>query len=182
MLWTIDLSPPLVGELRQFQARLAGIGDWVFPSTRFPNQPMDRWAMVKWLLVTEGDAPKLRGGVWHPYRRRWAMERKHWPIGDVAAVGGWKRIRIMVECYAQSDRDTMRRVVNEPKTPGNGLGTVAARAVVAARRIHQAEDVTAGGGNEPTHAPAGLSHSSWRGAPHGAESSTLVGESSTATT
>ena len=117
VLWTIDLSASLVAELRQFQARLSGIGGWVFPSTRFPDQPMDRWAMVKWLLVAEADAglPKLVGGVWHPYRRKWAMERKHWPIRDVAAVGGWKSIRSLVEFYAQSDRDTMRAVVNEPR-------------------------------------------------------------------
>jgi integrase len=117
VLWTIDLAAPLVAELRQFQARLSGIGGWVFPSTRFPDQVMDRWAMVKWLLVAEADAglPKLVGGVWHPYRRKWAMERKHWPIRDVAAVGGWKSIRSLVECYAQSDRGTMRAVVNEPR-------------------------------------------------------------------
>ena len=73
--------------------------------------------MVKWLLVAEADAglPKLIGGVWHPYRRKWAIERKHWPIRDVAAVGGWKSIRSLVECYAQSDRETMRAVVNEPR-------------------------------------------------------------------
>ena len=117
VLWTIDLAAPLIAELRQFQARLSGIGGWVFPSTRFPDQPMDRWAMVKWLLVAEKDAglPKLVGGVWHPYRRKWAMERKHWPIRDVAAVGGWKSIRSLVECYAQFDRETMRAVVNEPR-------------------------------------------------------------------
>lgn len=50
------------------------------------------------------------------YRRKWAMERKHWPIRDVAAVGGWKSIRSLVECYAQSDRDTMRAVVNAART------------------------------------------------------------------
>ena len=33
VLWTIDLAAPLVAELRQFQARLSGIGGWVFPST-----------------------------------------------------------------------------------------------------------------------------------------------------
>ena len=88
-----------------------------FPSMRFPDQPIDRWAMVKWLLVAERDAglPKLVGGVWHPYRRQWAMERKHWPIRDVAAVGGWKSIRSLVECIAQSDRETMRAVVNESR-------------------------------------------------------------------
>ncbi|HEY7393957.1 MAG TPA: tyrosine-type recombinase/integrase, partial [Gemmatimonadaceae bacterium] len=117
VLWTTDLAAPLVAELRRFQARLAGVGGWVFPALQFPDQPTDRWGMVKWLLEAERDAglPKLIGGVWHPYRRKWAMERKHWPIRDVAAVGGWKSIRSLVECYAQSDRETMRAVANEPR-------------------------------------------------------------------
>ena len=73
--------------------------------------------MVKYLLQAERDAglPKLVGGVWHPYRRKWAMERKHWPMRDVAAVGGWKSLRSLLECYGQADRDTMRAVVNEPR-------------------------------------------------------------------
>lgn len=117
VLWTIDLAAPLVAELRHFQARLCGVGGWVFPSVRFPEQPTDRWGMVKWLLEAERDAgvPKLIGGVWHPYRRKWAMERKHWPLRDVAAVGGWKSVRSLVECYGQADRETMRAVVNEPR-------------------------------------------------------------------
>jgi hypothetical protein len=109
VLWTIDLSPALVAELRRFQSRLGAVGGWVFPATRFPDQPTDRWAMVKYLLHAE--LPKLVGGVWHPYRRKWAMERKHWPIRDVAAVGGWKSVRSLIECYAQA----MRAVVNEPR-------------------------------------------------------------------
>lgn len=117
VLWTIDLASPLVTELRRFQARLGGVGGWVFPAARYPDQPIDRWAMVKYLLQAERDAglPKLVGGVWHPYRRKWAMERKHWPMRDVAAVGGWKCLRSLLECYAQADRDTMRAVVNEPR-------------------------------------------------------------------
>lgn len=88
-----------VPELRRFQARLQAVAGWVFPGERLPDQPMDRWLLVKWLLVAERDAglPKLVGGVWHPYRRKWAMERKHWPIRDVAAVRGWKNIRSLLE-------------------------------------------------------------------------------------
>ena len=117
VLWTIDLAAELVTELRRFQARLGAVGGWMFPAPRFPDQPIDRWAMVKCLLQAERDAglPKLVGGVWHPYRRKWAMERKHWPVRDVAAVGGWKCARSLVECYAQSDRETMRAVVNESR-------------------------------------------------------------------
>lgn len=117
VLWTVDMPTRLVSELKQFQARLAGVGGWVFPAERLPDQPMDRWLFERWLLVAESDAklPKLVGGVWHPYRRKWAMERKQWPIRDVAAVGGWKSHRSLLECYAQADRETMLGVANESR-------------------------------------------------------------------
>ncbi len=81
VLWTIDLSPPLVAELRRFQARLGTVGGWVFPAARFPDQPTDRWAMVKCLLQAERDAglQKLVGGVWHPYRRKWRWNERTGP-------------------------------------------------------------------------------------------------------
>ena len=187
VLWTIDLSAALVAELRRFQARLGGVGGWVFPAARFPDQPTDRWAMVKCLLQAERDArlPKLVGGVWHPYRRKWAMERKHWPIRDVAAVGGWKSVRSLVECYAQADRDTMRAVVNEPRK-------------LLSADLQPSQLAT----REPWSPPAGRSHNRCsakrnrhrctprrgiahgrvpRGSTHGSESSTPCAESSTAT-
>jgi hypothetical protein len=30
---------------------------------------------------------KLKGGLWHPYRRKWANERKHLPLVDVGETG-----------------------------------------------------------------------------------------------
>ena len=58
---------------------------------------------------------KLPGGLWHAYRRKWACERKHFPLVDVAAAGGWTDTATLVACYTQPDADTMRRVMNEPK-------------------------------------------------------------------
>jgi hypothetical protein len=45
----------------------------------------------EWLTVAEKKAklPKLDGSLWHAYRRKWAIERKHLPLKDVAAAGGW---------------------------------------------------------------------------------------------
>jgi len=61
VLWTIDLSTALVAELRRFQTRLSGVCGWVFPAARLPDQPTDRWSLVKFLLQAERDAglPKL---------------------------------------------------------------------------------------------------------------------------
>jgi integrase len=116
MLWVIPLTTVLVGELRHFQKQLGAVAGWVFPAERLVDQPMDRHQLEKWLVLAEHDAglPKLIGGVWHPYRRKWAMERKHWPITDVAAVGGWKDIKALLTSYSQADRDTMQAVMDEP--------------------------------------------------------------------
>jgi hypothetical protein len=44
-------------------------------------------------------------------RRKWATDRKHYPVVDVAAAGGWRDIRTLLTCYQQPDPDTMRAVV-----------------------------------------------------------------------
>jgi hypothetical protein len=43
--------------------------------------------------------PKLDGGLWHAYRRKWAIERKHLPLKDVGAAGGWKDVNTLLEIY-----------------------------------------------------------------------------------
>lgn len=55
--------------------------------------------------------PKLKQGAWYPYRRRWASERKHLPIKDVAATGGWKDTSTLLRCYQMPDVNTMEEVV-----------------------------------------------------------------------
>jgi len=53
---------------------------------------MDRPTLAGLLETGEADAklPKLDGGLWHPYRRKWATERKYQPLANVAAAGGWQ--------------------------------------------------------------------------------------------
>ena len=65
----------------------------------------------------------MRGGLWHPWRRKWATERKGMPIRDVAAAGGWTETRTLLASYQQSDDCTLQRVVLEaPKLYAKGLG------------------------------------------------------------
>ncbi len=52
---------------------------------------------------------------WHPYRRKWATERKHLPLKDVAAAGGWKDVNTLLRCYRMPDADTILAVMSEPK-------------------------------------------------------------------
>jgi len=53
----------------------------------------------------------LDRGIWHPYRRKWATARKHLPLADVAAAGGWKGTQTLTKCYQQPDDATILAVV-----------------------------------------------------------------------
>jgi hypothetical protein len=55
----------------------------------------------------------LERGLWHPFRRKWATERKHLPDVDVAAAGGWNSPATLNAIYKLPDQDTMLRVVLE---------------------------------------------------------------------
>ena len=76
---------------------------------------MNRRLANAWLRRAEELArvPKQVGGLWHPYRRKWATERKHLPDVDVAAAGGWAELTSLKRAYQQGDQDTMLRVVQE---------------------------------------------------------------------
>lgn len=54
----------------------------------------------------------------HPYRRAWATARKHLPVADVAAAGGWKSpmtvLRHYQRHYQQTDEATLYAVVADP--------------------------------------------------------------------
>ena len=78
---------------------------------------MDRHLFDRWLHVAGKKAklPKLVGGLWHPDRRKWATERKHHSLKDVAAAGGWKDTETLLTCYQQPDTDTLVAVMSEPR-------------------------------------------------------------------
>ena len=59
--------------------------------------------------------PKIDGGDFHPYRRKWATERKHLPNVDVARAGGWseKDPRALKTSYQRVDDATLLAVVSE---------------------------------------------------------------------
>ena len=69
--------------------------------------------VAKWFLNAEKLAalPKVAGGVFHPYRRLWATERKHLPDVDVCAAGGWRDPKTMHQSYVQADPATVLSVV-----------------------------------------------------------------------
>ena len=70
------------------------------------------------------ELPKLDGSSWHAYRQAWASSRKHLPLADVAAAGGWKGARTLLGIYQQADMGTMLAVMSEPrKVTERAVGT-----------------------------------------------------------
>lgn len=116
--WVVPLPDALLEEVRRFRLKLGGaFGGLLFPSRRDVARPMGREVFQKALVHAESHAelPKLPGGLWHSYRRKWASERKHLPLVDVAAAGGWKDTQTLVNCYQHADRDGMLAVMSEPR-------------------------------------------------------------------
>lgn len=115
--WIVPVTVALAEELTQFRRCLGAIAGWMFPGERKPEQAMDRHLFDKWLVVAERKAglPKLVGGLWHPYRRKWETERKHHSLKDVAAAGGWKDTETLLTCYQQPDTETLLAVMSEER-------------------------------------------------------------------
>jgi hypothetical protein len=104
------------GALRRFRQRLGAVGGWVLADARDPPIPVDRNQLSRCLKTAEKDAglPKLDGGLWHPYRRKWATERKQQPVTDVAAAGRWQNTTTLMTCNQQPTNDALVAVMNEP--------------------------------------------------------------------
>ena len=115
--WLVPMTPSLTEAIRGFRNRLGVLGGWIFAAEKNPGQPMDRHLFDKWLSLAERTAklPKLKGGMWHPYRRKWATERQHHPLKAVAEAGGWKDLETLQVCYQHPDRDALLAVMSEPR-------------------------------------------------------------------
>lgn len=89
---------------------------WVFSAPRNPEQPCNRHLLDHWLRQAHllANVQPLKGGMWHPLRRKWATERKNYPVKDIAAAGGWRDAGTVLRSYLQADASTMRMVVLNP--------------------------------------------------------------------
>lgn len=111
------ISPVVREEIDRYLASNPKIGDVpLIPAEERlarPVEALSRSSATKWLRVAEQRAglDKLTGGLWHPYRRLWATERKHLPDVDVAAVGGWTGTKAMKLSYQQDEAKRALSVV-----------------------------------------------------------------------
>ena len=113
---TVPISPEVRAAIDRVLDDRPGIGKaFLFPSPKDPSQPLRYELASSWLLEAEklAEVPKLDRALWHAYRRKFATERKHLPDVDVAAAGGWRSARTLVEIYQRPDADTMLRVILE---------------------------------------------------------------------
>jgi integrase len=96
--WIVPMPDRLSEEVTQFRIALGGLSGPGFTGERNATKLMNRRVLDRWLTEAEELAglPPLRGGSWHPYRRKWATERKHLPLVDVAAAGGWKGTQMLL--------------------------------------------------------------------------------------
>lgn len=123
----VPVPASLLDEVRRFRPKLGGaFGGLLFPSRSDVEQPVRREVFQKALMRAEAHAklPKLDGGLWHCWRRKFASERKHFPLPDVAAAGGWKDTQTLLTCYQAADADTMLAVMSETrKVTDRAVGT-----------------------------------------------------------
>ena len=113
-LFISPLSEQARGEVDRYLRKNPRVGDVpLFPGAQNGLKPIRRDVAARLLLRAEkrAELPKLHRGVYHPYRRLWASERKALPSKDVAHAGGWKDIETMLGSYVQSDAATVLRVV-----------------------------------------------------------------------
>jgi len=88
----------------------------VFPAPRNPTRSSGRHLLDGWLrkaYTLAGLAPQ-EGAMWHALRRKWATERKGYPIKDVTFAGGWRTEPTVLSSYQQADAETVRQVVLHP--------------------------------------------------------------------
>jgi integrase len=101
--------------MQTFAEVLGTESDWLFPNAAGTGP----WALKLFddvLLKAEQEAglPKLAGGLWHPYRRKWRTERKLLNPKEVQAAGGWADATTMQVCYEGVDAAVLYDVVNAP--------------------------------------------------------------------
>lgn len=114
----VPVTPELCSALRRHRSALGTISGPIFPSRKKPAMSMPPEILDQWLRAAArlGELPPMDGSGfrWHALRRKWATERKHLPLPDVMAAGGWKDSATLLTAYQHADDETMLRVMAHP--------------------------------------------------------------------
>jgi integrase len=113
----VPISPAVRDALLEARRQQKAIGTrWVFPSDQDPKLPTKRELFGQRLrrAYKLAEAMKEPGSLWHALRRKWATERKGYPINDLAAAGGWRDTPTLLASYLRTDPETIKMVVLNP--------------------------------------------------------------------
>jgi integrase len=116
--WVVPMPRHAEETLLKFRAEHPAIGSaLVFPMLNDPTKPVTRHLASDWMhrAYRYAGIDRQKGGLWHPFRRKWATERKAYPVRDTAAAGGWEDLPTAL-MYQQPDEDTLRNVIDHPKS------------------------------------------------------------------
>jgi integrase len=117
--WRVPINPVVRRALDRILKQRPGIGSgYLFPRPADRSRPVSKELAYAWLVRAEelAQVEHLIAGGWHMFRRSWVTSRKHLPVKDVAAAGGWKDERTMLESYMQPDAATLLQVVTHRAT------------------------------------------------------------------
>ncbi len=106
-----DVLARVLGDYIRRRGLVGGV--LLFPARRDPSAPLSKETAHYWLREAEKRAGVLRQrqGGWHAFRRAWATARKHMPLQDVMAAGGWRDPGALQRAYQHADADTLRKVM-----------------------------------------------------------------------
>lgn len=112
----IPIPDALAEELRAFKMTFAAVGDaWLFPcAEKDDHWPREIFGELYDRAERHAGLPHLKGGRFHPFRRKWATERKHMSLVDVMAAGGWRDAQTLHSCYQLATTDGMLAVMSTP--------------------------------------------------------------------
>lgn len=114
--WVVPLPKVAEEALLKHRMGAPAIGSaLVFPMRKDASEPVTRHLAADWLkrAYKAASIERPKQGLWHPFRRKWATDRKDLPLKDVAYGGGWRDIPTMV-MYQQPDMETQRLVMDNP--------------------------------------------------------------------
>ncbi len=112
--WIVPIPEGLRATLADYIRTRALVGNaLLFSARRNPSEPLSKETAYYWIRQAE-DRAKLqhqtRGG-WHAFRRGWATARKHMPLQDVMAAGGWRDPSALQRAYQHADGRTVLAVM-----------------------------------------------------------------------
>ena len=114
--WITPVAFEVREALEAWRRECPGLGEApIFPQANSPDRCITVYHARAWLRRAEklaGLAP-MRGGLWHPFRRKWATERKGMELRDVAHAGGWTDPTTLLRVYQAPDPEALERVVTE---------------------------------------------------------------------